>query len=412
MIRLKWLAVILLALATAASAARRPPKAKPKNGRWLDQKKGLWYLLNVPKPYDPKQHYPLVVAVSHREDRATEAHANWSKDAQLDQIFLATLNLPPGFKDDKNAAIWRMTRTVLKEYENIDRKTLALFGVDGGADAALQFLAAYPRVFRTAVVMNPRTYPDLSKVNAGGTNLLSSSTKVHLTYNPQDKDQKRAERASDALAQLRRRRIACRRYRAVPEGDGKPAEDERKLALKVLRSGYSDEKRKLLAAAWQKETDEIAKKKADDAKKLADARAELEGKTKKPGTQPKADPKQETDPDMLWLKANQLQNEKKDYAAAIEVYERLLEVAPDSDYAAEARKRIKQLKGDPRVRETIADQGASADCRKWLSLAGNYARAGMKDKAILYYQKIVDAHPDTSFAATAREALKKLREGS
>ena len=409
MIRLKWLAVILLALATAATAAKRPAKAKPKDGRHLDQKKGLWYLLDVPKPFDPKQQYPLVVAASHREDRAAEAFANWSKDAQLDQIFLATLNFPPGFKEDESGQIWRMVQTVLKEYENIDRKSMALIGVDGGADAALEFLAQYPRIFETAIVLNPRTFPDLSKLKTEGVRLTSSSTKVYLTYNP--KDQKLAPKMSDALSELRRRHISYRRVKAIPEGDGKPAEDERKLALEALRKSYSPEKRQLLAAVWQKEADKAAAKEAAERKKLADARAELEGKNKKPGTKTDTPPKQETDPDTLWLEANRLQNDKKDYGAAIEAYERLLDVAPKSDYATEARKRIAQLKGDPRVRQTIADEGASADCRKWLSLAGNYARAGMKDKAVLYYQKIVDEHPDTSFAATAREALKKLRGG-
>ena len=198
-----------------------------------------------------------------------------------------------------------------------------------------------------------------------------------------------------------------RRQRAEPEGNGAPAKEEKELALKVLRGTYSPERRKLLAAAWQREAERIQREKDEERRKLAEARAELEGKPK-PGPKPK-EQEDEPDPDLLWLKANALQHEKKDYAAAIAVYEKLIAIAPDSDYAPEARKRIAALKDEPEVKQAVADEDAAGECRKWLSLAANYARAGLNDKAILYYQKIVDKHPDSSFAAEARAALKKLQ---
>ena len=407
MTRCKWLVVLLLALATAASAARRPPKAKPKNGRWLNQKKGLWYLLDVPKPYDPKLKYPLLVVAAYRDDRAHESFGHWAKDAQLDQIFLATLNFPPGFKDDRNRSLWDMVAKVVKEYENIDRKHLVLLGAGTGADSALQFIAAYPRVFGTSIVLNPVRYPDLSKTKPGGPRLAGSTPRMYLTYN--SKDKKLLSKVGDAVRQLRRRHVLVKRQSAIPEGSGQASPEERKLAIKALRDTYSSARRKMLASAWEAEADKLRKQKEAERQKLAEARAELEGKPK-PGTKPK---KEETpkDPDSLWLKANELQNEKKDYAAAIVVYEKLLEIAPKSDYAAEARKRIAALKGDPQVRQTIADQDAGTECRKWMSLAGNYQRAGLNDKAIVYYTKIIEKHPDSSFAATAREELKKLKGG-
>ena len=407
MIRHRWLVVVLLALATAATAAKRPPKPKPKNGRWLEQKSGLWYLVNVPKPYDPKLKYPLLVATAYRDDFAEASFGYWLKDAQLDQIFLATLNFPPGFKDDRNKSLLDMVQKVAKEYENIDRKHLVLLGAGTGADAALQFVAAYPRVFENTLVLNPERYPDVSKLKPGGPRLAAATPRVHLTYDPKNK--KLLPKVSDAVRQLRKRRVSMKPQRADAEGSGQASPEERKLALKVLRDSYPAERRKMLADAWQKEADKARKMKEDEKKKLADARAELEGKPK-PGTKPKEEV-QPKDPDSLWLKANELQNEKKDYAAAIEVYRKLIEVAPKSDYAAEARKRIATLEGDPRVRQTIADKGAGTECKKWLSLAGNYARAGLKDKALVYYTKILEKHPDSSFAATAREALKKLKAG-
>ena len=405
MIRRKWLVVVLLALATVAAAAKRPPKAKPKNGRWLDQKKGLWYLLHVPKPYDAKLKYPLLVVTSYREDRAHESFAHWQKDAALEQIFLATLNLPPGFKGAKPKALLDMVSKVAKEYETIDRRHLVLIGAGTGADAALEFVATYPRVFATALVLNPQRYPDLSKARPGGPRLAASTPRVYFTYDPDNK--KLLPKASDAVRQLQRRHVSVKRQGATPEGSGQASDDERKLAIKALRDTYSADRRKMLASAWQGEVDKARKKADDERRKLAAARAELEGKPK-PGPKPKTPATQPADPDSLWLKANELQNDKKDYAGAIAVYEKLIEIAPKSDYVPEARKRIASLKSDPQVRQTIADHGAASECRKWLSLASNYARAGLNDKALVYYSKIVEKHPDSSFAATARDAIKKL----
>ncbi len=404
--RQRWLVVVFLAVATVAAARQRDANPKPKNGLWLDQKKSLWYLLHVPKPYDPKVRYPLLVATAWRGDRAAESYKHWVEAARLDQIFLATLSSPRSYKGDKAGDLLKMVEKICKEYDNIDRKHLVLVGVDNGATDALKFLATYPHVFAAALVLNPNSYPDLSKIKPKGPRLVGSTPKVVLSYDPKNKEQ--FPKIRGVISQLGRRRLSVHREGIVPEGAGVPAEDEKKLALKVLRSTYSSERRTMLAAAWQGEADKIRKQKEEERKKLAAARAEIEGKPK-PGTEPTRVGKQPEDPDSLWLKANALQNQKKDYAAAIEVYEKLLEVAPKSDYATEARKRIAALRNDPSVRQAIADQDAGGECRKWLSLAANYARAGMNDKALVYYNKVIETHPDSSFATTAREAVKKLK---
>jgi hypothetical protein len=44
-------------------------------------------------------------------------------------------------------------------------------------------------------------------------------------------------------------------------------------------------------------------------------------------------------------------------------------------------------------------------CRGLWSLAMNYRRAGMKDKAREYLRKIIDEHPDSEYAARARREL-------
>jgi len=47
-------------------------------------------------------------------------------------------------------------------------------------------------------------------------------------------------------------------------------------------------------------------------------------------------------------------------------------------------------------------------CRGWLSLARSYARAGRKDKAREYLQKIIEEYPESEYTAQARKELAKL----
>lgn len=403
-----WLAGLLLVVAATPAAARRPRKAKPKGTEWLDHKKDLWYCLHVPQPYDPNTRYPLLVVTAYRDDRAQENFKYWRDEAKLDQIVLATLNFPRGFKGDREKALLEMIKEIAKTRENIALRRLVLLGAGTGADQALKFIASYPRVFAVAIILNPERFPDLAKLKPGGPRLAGGTPRVYFTYNPDNEDNR--SKLADTVRQLRRRHLRVRAEAATPEGAGQASPKEHAFALKALRSVYSPERRKRLAEAWRAEADKERKEKEEQARKLAQAQAELEGEPG-PGTQSRpTEPAEEPrDPDSLWLKANELQNQEKDYAAAIEVYQKLLKAAPDSAYAAEARKRITALKNDPQIQRAIADQSAGAECKKWLSLAANYQRAGLSEKAVLYYKKIIDEHPDSSFAVTARKALSKIQ---
>ena len=411
MFRHKWFVVVLVALSTAAYAARRPPNPKPQSGRWLNQKDGLWYLLQLPKPYDADAKYPLLVVTPYRDDFASQAFGQWLPTAKLDQIFLATLNFQPGTKVDRTKSLWEMVHAVCKQYPNIDRRSLMVLGVEGGANAILSFVATYPRVFDLAMAFNPTAYPDITKVKPTGPRLASSNTTVYLTFDPKNKTL--FPKLAEAIKQFRRRGTRIKHTRATLQGSGIPSPEEEKLALKLLRANYSSAKRKQLAAVWQKQADERRKQKEAEALKIAKARAELEGKPLPGAKKPEEVAKEEAaDPDTLWLKANEFQNEKKDYAAAIEVYHKLIEIAPKSDYAREAAKRIGTLKKDPSVRRSIADAGAGTECKRWLSLAKNFMRAGRNDKAIAELNRVVAKYPDSSFAAEARKHLGKLKEGN
>jgi hypothetical protein len=62
----------------------------------------------------------------------------------------------------------------------------------------------------------------------------------------------------------------------------------------------------------------------------------------------------------------------------------------------------------PHAASARPEPTADEVCRGWLSLAMSYKRAGRKDKAREYLQKIVKEHPKSEYAARARRELAKL----
>jgi hypothetical protein len=49
------------------------------------------------------------------------------------------------------------------------------------------------------------------------------------------------------------------------------------------------------------------------------------------------------------------------------------------------------------------DKDADGNCKQWLSLARNYIRAGMPEKAIPYLKQVIEQYGDTEYAKQARE---------
>jgi len=64
----------------------------------------------------------------------------------------------------------------------------------------------------------------------------------------------------------------------------------------------------------------------------------------------------------------------------------------------------------------VGDKDADRDCREWLSLARNYLRAGMPEKAVPYLKQVIEEYPDTEYAVQARElgqeALRMIKARS
>jgi len=62
----------------------------------------------------------------------------------------------------------------------------------------------------------------------------------------------------------------------------------------------------------------------------------------------------------------------------------------------------------PAATPAPATRSPAEVCRGWWSLAMSYKRAGRKDKAREYFQKIIDEHPENEYAARAGKELARL----
>lgn len=98
----------------------------------------------------------------------------------------------------------------------------------------------------------------------------------------------------------------------------------------------------------------------------------------------------------------------KDFAAAIRLYEQIVTTCAKSDRAPAARARLDALKNDKAIQAAIRAKDAERDCRNWLSMADNFIKAGLNDRAKEYLKKITDAYGDTDWGQQARDRLKKL----
>jgi len=435
MTRLRGIPLLLLALAMAAPAAQKkpdpkkddkkqdakkpdqkkkkpPPKAptKPDNATWLDKRKGSWYFLHTPEKYTRKEKYPLIVLTRAGGRDAKNDLKNWAPLAKTDRVFLAALDLHKDYKGDKLKPQIDMLAKILKEYPAIERRSLVLLGVSGGANEALNITASYPRLFAATIVLSPDKYPDITKVKPAGPAISKAYTPIFLTVD--DKNKKAVEAYAKAKKDFARKHLRFIPQRAEGVGGGKASEDELKFTRKVLlEKCYSKAKRAQVVAALREADRKEREKKAAEAAKLAAAdKPKPEPKTNGGATAkppPKGAP-EPMDPDDLLEKARGYDEEGK-YADAFRAYARLAKENPDSDYAREAERRIKKLRDDPNLAKAIADAEAGGEARSMLTRARNFAMGKITDKAIPEYEKIILRFPGTTYADSAQRELDKLQ---
>jgi len=81
---------------------------------------------------------------------------------------------------------------------------------------------------------------------------------------------------------------------------------------------------------------------------------------------------------------------------------------PDTKAGKGAAARIAEMKADKELMARIRLRAAEKDCKSWLSMARNYVKAGMPDKARPYLKDILAKYPDTPFAEEARNLLAEI----
>ena len=81
---------------------------------------------------------------------------------------------------------------------------------------------------------------------------------------------------------------------------------------------------------------------------------------------------------------------------------------PETDAGKAAAEKAKAMRADKTVMASMQGDAAEKDCKGWLSMARNFLKAGMKDKARTYLQKVVTEYPKSAFAKEAKEMIAEM----
>ena len=97
-------------------------------------------------------------------------------------------------------------------------------------------------------------------------------------------------------------------------------------------------------------------------------------------------------------------------AAALDAYDDLANRFPGTQAGQAAAEKAKAMRADKDLMARMAGDAAEKDCKGWLSMARNFIKAGLNDKARPYLDKVVAQYPDTEFAREARVMLAKIEK--
>ena len=100
--------------------------------------------------------------------------------------------------------------------------------------------------------------------------------------------------------------------------------------------------------------------------------------------------------------------ERKLYYQALLLYEQVADTYADTDSGQKAKKLLAEWKADAKFMALVRKQGSEAQCKGWFSLAESYSKQGVNEKALEFYQKIIDSYPDTVYAKRASEKIASL----
>ena len=97
------------------------------------------------------------------------------------------------------------------------------------------------------------------------------------------------------------------------------------------------------------------------------------------------------------------------YRHALNKYSELLEAFPDSEQAAQAKKRLAEIRKGDLLSKTAYTDEELEDARLWF-LAGNiHFENGRRSRALTSYRRAVEEYPGSPYAQKAEERLTALR---
>lgn len=102
------------------------------------------------------------------------------------------------------------------------------------------------------------------------------------------------------------------------------------------------------------------------------------------------------------------------YAAALTMYDEIGTKYIGRPAAKTANERAREMREDPAIQAAMkkgdpkAEAKTNNEAARWLTLARSMRDSKKPDQAREYYQKIIDKHPDSAEAKTAKAELEKL----
>lgn len=99
---------------------------------------------------------------------------------------------------------------------------------------------------------------------------------------------------------------------------------------------------------------------------------------------------------------------KKQYEKALKAFEECAEQFKSSNYGKKAESKVKRIRGDKKIMARINETESEKECKDWLRLARSCVKAGQKETALEYYDKIIQKYPDSDHAKTARAEKAKV----
>ncbi|MBE3098497.1 MAG: redoxin domain-containing protein [Planctomycetes bacterium] len=100
----------------------------------------------------------------------------------------------------------------------------------------------------------------------------------------------------------------------------------------------------------------------------------------------------------------------RDPAALLKGLDDLATRFPDTKAGKAAAEKAKALRADPDVMKKIQNDAAEKDCKGWMSMAKNFIKAGLLEKARPYLEQVVQKYPDSDYAKEAKELLQKMNK--